>query len=93
MFKNTLITQITLFHIFKYSNKTREEETPVHSLMFPDMDKNMFLLDLSVWLYTILFHVKICTNSVLLLASLRQKYSKKWHETKILQNRLCIVLN
>lgn len=39
MFKNTLITQITLFHIFKYNNKTREEETPIHSLMFPDMDK------------------------------------------------------
>ncbi len=41
MFKNTLITQITLFHILKYNNKTREEETPVHFLMFPDMDKNV----------------------------------------------------
>lgn len=81
MFKNTLITQITLFHIFKYNNKTREEETPIHSLMFPDMDKKKkkktLLLDLSIWLYTIIFHVKICTDSVLLLASLRQKYSKK----------------
>lgn len=42
MFKNTLITQITLFHIFKYNNKTREEETLIHSLMFPDMDKKKF---------------------------------------------------
>lgn len=38
-FKNTLITQI-LFHIFKYNNKTREE-TPIHSLMIPDIDKYM----------------------------------------------------
>lgn len=39
--------------------------------------KKVVLLDLSVWLYIIRFLVKICTNSVLLLASLGQKYSKE----------------
>lgn len=89
MFKNTLITQITLFHIFKYSNKTREE-TPVHSLMFPDMDKNMFLLDLSVWLYTILFHVKICTNSVLLYLQVSDKNIAKNGKKQRSSNTDCV---
>jgi len=78
MLKNTLITQITLFYIFKYNNKTREEETPIHSLMFPDMDKITCFFWIWAFGCTQFFAMSRSAQTVFsYLQVSRQKYSKK----------------
>lgn len=82
-FKNTLITQI-LFHIFKYNNKTREE-TPIHSLMLPDIDKYMCF----VWIRAFgcmhtstFFHLhKQCSPTC--KSRVQQRKKQKRYNTKI----------